>query len=268
MSLAAEDRHNRRDRQSGRWRLWVGAVTASLFAGCALAVFEYETNWIAGKVGAYLVSTNGVRQSTGSIWSRLTSEDRARNAIALEDLPTSPDASLPGAVSRGTYTLERIPPSGLPTYLALEYRRSPADTRDTRTLIEDHRIFAIGQRLLTEAHLEITVSETDVAQEVERTIELAGGLTTSPDDTTHIDPVRADIERTVSDVIREQRRVDEADRIRSSYQSGHVSQIFLNQMMGAYRGELYEDLDTRPATFTIDTEAVKTILGIADEVDR
>ena len=139
---------------------------------------------------------------------------------------------------------------------------SPADIRDTRTLIDAHRVFTIGRRIVANAQLEITLSETEVAREVDRTLELAGGLIASPDDTTHIDSLREDIERAVSDVIRERRRTEEAIRVRSAYADGKVIQIFLNQMMGAYRGELYEDGQSGVLTFTIEADTVASALGI------
>lgn len=263
MPLTDQDAQSEPDRPSTRWRLWLGAVITLPLIVFACAIVEYQTNWTAIWIGDYLVETNPARSSTGSIWSRLTSEDRARDAITVDELPSTTDTGLPATVSSGTYSIERIPPSGLPTFLALDYQPvSSTDYRDARALINAHRIFIIGQRLLASAHLEVTVSETAILQEVERTIERAGGLATSLDDTTDIDSIRTDIERTVSGVIREQRHLEEAERIRSAYLTGQVNQIFLNQMMGAYRGELYEDGQASALTFTIDTDAVATILGI------
>ena len=263
MPLTNQNAQIEPDRPSTRWRLWLGVLIALPLIVFACAVVEYQTNWTATRIGEYLVQTNPARSSTGSIWSRLTSEDRARDAITVDELQTTTNTGLPVTVSSGTYSIERIPPSGLPTFLALEYQPVlSTDHRDTRDLINAHRIFVIGQRLLTNAHFEVTISETAVSREVERTIEQSGGFATSPGDTIHIDSVRADIVRTVSDVIREQRRLEEAERIRSAYLTGQVNQIFLNQMMGAYRGELYEDGLAGSLPFTIDTDAVATILGI------
>lgn len=262
MPLNDQDAQNESDRPTRRWLLWLGVLAAIPLLGVALAVVEYQTNWTTDWIGGYLIQTNSVRRTSGSVWSRLTSEDQARDAIVLNELPTDVESGLPAVVSQGTYSLERIPPSGLPTFVALEYRRSSNATRDTRGLIADHRIFAIGQRLLADVRFEITVPDSSVVIEARRTLELAGGLTTSPDDTTHIDSLRVDIERAVSDVIRERRLEEEADRIRTGYLTGQVNQIFLNQMMGAYRGELYEDGEASPLTFTIATDSVAAIFNV------
>ena len=242
--------------------LWLCAAGGFPFIGVALVVIEFQTNRVAERVGDYLVRTNATRNTTGSVWSRLTSENLARDVIRIDDLPPTTEG-LPDAVSRGTYTLERIPTSGLPTFLAIDYRPvDPGIARSTRVLIDAHRVFSIGRRLLSDARLQVSVSETNIAQEVDRTIEQAGGLSASTEDQEPVDSLRADIVRTVSEVIREQRRQAESNRVRTAYSAGHVNQIFLNQVVGGYRGELFEEDRATPTTFTIETRLVADLLAI------
>ena len=98
--------------------LMVTLVLVALL-GAGVAWSEYQTNWFARRLGAFLLSTNALRPASGALWNDIQAQVRTQQAIDTVDPLPVPRAGLPDAVIRSRFEGSRVPESGVPIYVAV-----------------------------------------------------------------------------------------------------------------------------------------------------
>lgn len=231
-----------------------GAVLLS-GAGALFAFLEYRTNCIAIRVGEALDRNNARRATSGALWKRLDARAQVRDSMQTVVTPAA--AGLPDAVTEARFDVDRVPESGLPSFIAVwRTERSGNRGRETRELLKSVHAFNLGLSLLQMAILPDVRYRARIRSRVNALYRHAGetGQRDKADSMVVADSIRAAVRKRLERVFVEQFRSDERNRLMEAFRSGRVSQILIQSGLGAYHGELvYVDPERAPVRFEVDS---------------
>ncbi len=228
-----------------------------------MAFLEYRNNWIAGRVGEALDRTNDRRVRTGAIWNRLDARAEVRDSLRVVEAPSP--AGIPRAVAAARFDVDRVPVSGLPSFIAV-WRTHLAESanRETRELIGSVGAFDLGLSLLKLASLPEARYRARIRRRVDALYRHAGETQwrAEADALAIADSVRSDVrERLARDFV-EQFRSEERQRLTEAYKSGLVSQILIQSGLGIYHGELvYVDPERASVRFDVAPGGIAALFG-------
>lgn len=239
-----------------------GAVLLSA-AGALFAILEYRTNCIATWLGQELDRNNARRAMSGALWKRLDARAQVRDA--LQTVVTSVAAGLPDAVTDARFDVDRVPESGLPSFIAVWRTERPGNEgRETRELLSSVHAFNLGLSLLRMAVLPDVRYRARIRSQVDALYRHAGETAQrdEADSMVVADSIRADVRERLERVFVEQFRSDERKRLMEEFRSGRVSQILIQSGLGTYHGELvFVDPERAPVRFEVESEGMDERFG-------
>jgi len=242
------------------------------------AWIDYETNWVARRLGAFLVRSNHWRTATGDVWQRLDARARALETLNTRDVNALREMAdgLPEPVQQYQFQVERIPEIGPPGYVGIWKTRLATSDPDARALgevITSLRVYGQGRAMVTHLTLPDVHFHAQVRAQVEGLYAQLGDLNLQADtliaaegdtlSTLDPDSLRTAVfEELAADIIPGLKKQAKADLVRD-YEAGRIGQIFLHRDLGRYRGELYrEDAEQVPIHFELGSDVVLQILDI------
>ena len=250
---------------------------------CAITIviigyLEYRTNVVAQALGSYLVDINVSRASTGRLWDQISSEQVARTAIPDSTIRLdTPPSDLPPLVRRNSLSLERIPETGIPGFLAIQVDPVPDrnDIVETHRLIYGSRLARLGRDILERAEFDATAFLNEANS---RATEMAAGLeseessteldTTVATDSTLVshDAIRASVTETFVGVILEEHAARLKQEALADWYAGHIHQLFLNRALGDHIGELYyADPERSHSRFRLPNATASELFDVVSE---
>ena len=254
--------------RSIRPHLWHLLVTLFLIAvlGAGVAWSEYQTNWFARRLGAFLLSTNALRPESGALWQDIQAQARTQQAIDTADPLQMPRAGLPHAVIRSRFEGSRVPESGVPSYVAIYRTPLPGVDLNTRPLgdvIASLRVYRQGLAIVKALHLPDVHFHGEVRRQIDYLYAQVGDIeAVAPDSLGVIDPdsLKAAVFSELATTVIPDLRQREKDALIDAYQNGQVAQIFLYRDLGRFRGELFREGSQVPVVFEIEAGAVSEIV--------
>jgi hypothetical protein len=247
-----------------------------LLLGVGLAVLDYQTNFIATRLGKLLVSTNPLRLQVGNIWQRIESQTRTQKTIDPNETLSLNDIQkgLPDPIRQNRFKSEVIPDTGIPGYVSIWKTPLPNTNINDRSLndiITSRRIYQRGLAVIKALTLPDVHFHNQISTRVDQLYEQLGGLAPMPADSLLIvegdtldalapDSLKASIfNEMASEMIPTLKKTEKNTFIRT-YQEGQVIQLFLYRDLGRYRGEIYRtNAPETPIPFTISTDDVAQI---------
>ncbi|MCY3766300.1 MAG: hypothetical protein OXH06_12855 [Gemmatimonadetes bacterium] len=234
-------------------------------AGALLAFLEYRSNCIAIWVGEALDRNNARRAMSGALWKRLDARSQVRDSLRTVETPVA--AGLPGAVTDARFDVDRVPESGMPSFIAVwRTERSGNQGRETRELLKSIHAFNLGLSVLQMAIFPEVRFRDRIRSRVNALYRHAGeaGLREEADSMVVADSIRADVRERLERVFVEQFRSDERNRLMDAFRSGRVSQILIQSGLGTYHGELvYVDPERAPVRFEVESGGMDELFGNA-----
>ena len=254
--------------RSMRPHLWHLLVTLVLIAliGAGVAWSEYQTNWFARRLGAFLLSTNALRPESGALWQDIQAQVRTQQAIDASDPLPVPEAGLPDAVTRSRFGGSRVPESGVPSFVAIYKIPLPGVDLNTRPLgdvIASLRVYRQGLAIVKALHLPDVHFHAAVRKQIDQLYAQVGDIeAVAPDSLGMVNPdsLKAAVFSALATTVIPDLRLREQDALIEAYQNGEVAQIFLYRDLGRFRGELFREGSQVPVVFEIEAEAVFEIL--------
>ena len=243
-------------------------VTLVLIAllGAGVAWSEYQTNWFARRLGAFLLSINALRPESGALWKDIQAQARTQQAIDASDPLPVPRAGLPDAVTRSRFEGSRVPESGVPGYVAIYKIPLPGVDLNTRPLgdvIASLRVYRQGLAIVKALYLPDVYFHAEVHKQIDYLYAQVGDIETVARDTlgvTDPDSLKAAVfSELATEVIPDLRR-REKEALIDAYQNGQIAQIFLYRDLGRFRGELFREGSRVPVVFEIEADAVSEIV--------
>jgi hypothetical protein len=276
---------NRKTRQRPRRSFLQKALSAGLVAGilaslvAGLVFFEYRTNGIARRVGAYLVAANPGREAAGELWAHIENRQKAQETLAdtsraMEDAEADPGRpTLPPVVQACSFQMLRVPESGMPDFLSLTIRPGPSeDATDAPRLATARRLHDVIGRLLSEA----TLPGDDPHDMIERRVHdmLAAGEASPSgldgsaplDGAAAAEPLAADssLAGAVREVVTDALRREATEGLLRNLENGYIRQILINRGPDGYEGEMFhDDPESPPVAFRLRADVVARVLGIS-----
>lgn len=244
------------------------AVTLLLVVliGAGVAWSEYQTNWFARRLGAFLLSINALRPQSGALWQDIQAQARTQQAIDTADPLHVPRAGLPDAVIRSRFEGSRVPETGVPSYVAIYKIPLPGVDLNTRPLgdvIASLRVYRQGLAIVKALHLPDVYFHAEVRKQMDHLYAQVGDIeTVAPDSLGVLDPdslkvaVFLEFATTVIPDLRQR----EKDALINAYQNGQITQISLYRDLGRFRGELFHAGSQVPVVFEIEASAVSEIV--------
>ncbi|MBT3601682.1 MAG: hypothetical protein HOE48_22840 [Candidatus Latescibacteria bacterium] len=241
-----------------------------------MAVLDYQTNFIATRLGKLLVSTNPLRLQVGNIWQRIESQTRTQKTIDPNETLSLNDIQkgLPDPIRQNRFKSEVIPDTGIPGYVSIWKTPLPNTNINDRSLndiITSRRIYQRGLAVIKALTLPDVHFHNQISTRVDQLYEQLGGLAPMPADSLLIvegdtldalapDSLKASIfNEMASEMIPTLKKTEKNTFIRT-YQEGQVIQLFLYRDLGRYRGEIYRtNAPETPIPFTISTDDVAQI---------
>ena len=260
--------------------MWACGILAAVgLLGLASAWIDYETNWVARRLGRFLVRTNHWRTETGDVWQRLEARSHALETLSTRDAEALREMAdgLPGPVQQRRFQIERIPETGPPGYVGIWKTRLANADPDVRALgevITSLRVYAQGRAVMANLALPDVHFHAQVQAQVAGWYTQLGELDLQADtliaadgDTLHtLDPdsLRSAVFGELAvEIIPELKKKAEENLMRD-YEAGRIGQIFLHRDLGRYRGELYrEGAEQMPIHFKLGSEIVLQMLDIS-----
>lgn len=243
---------------------------AFLLAGVSggLAYVEYRTNLFAKWIGEALADTNAYRRRAGSLWQQLRARAQVREALD-HTTPAEgvPDGALPAAVADGRFQVERVPVSGMPTFLAVW--RTPVAGGTQRAMpevVESMRTYRLGLALLQAARLPDVRYRAQVQERVRAVFREAGDFEWAGEDSATVPPdsVAATVREALAGEFTAQLREKEIAVLLRQYEAGEVGQVLVQRGVGVYHGTLsYQDPTVPEVSFELMPGQVAEILGVA-----
>ena len=260
--------------RSIRPHLWHLLVTLFLIAvlGAGVAWSEYQTNWFARRLGAFLLSTNALRPESGALWQDIQAQARTQQAIDTADPLQMPRAGLPHAVTSSRFEGSRVPESGVPSYVAIYRTPLPGVDLNARPLgdvIASLRVYRQGLAIVKALHLPDVHFHAEVRKQIDHLYTQVGDIeAVAPDSTAQadslgvIDPdsLKAAVFSELATTVIPDLRQREKDALIDAYQNGEIAQIFLYRDLGHFRGELFREGSQVPVVFEIEAGAVSEIV--------
>ena len=239
-----------------------GAVLLSA-AGAIFAFLEFRTNAIAIWMGEALDRNNERRATSGALWKRLDARAQVRDSLQTEVTPAA--GGLPDAVTDARFDVDRVPESGLPTFIAVwRTERSGNRGPETRELLQSVNAFNLGLTLLRLAILPDVRYRARIRSRVDALYRHAGETAQrdEADSMVVADSIRADVRERLERAFVEQFRSDERNRLMEEFRSGRVSQILIQSGLGTYHGELvYVDPERAPVRFEVESAGMDERFG-------
>ena len=224
-------------------------------AGALFAFLEYRTNCIAIWVGEALDRNNSRRAMSGALWERLDARAQVRDSLQAVETPVV--GGLPGAVAEARFDVDRVPESGMPSFVAVwRTERSRNTGPETPELLKSVRAFNLGLSLLKSAVLPDLRFRDRIRRRVDALYRHAGGTERRDEADTVVvaDSILADVRERLERVFVEQFRSEERNRLVEEFRSGRVRQILVQSGLGAYHGELvYVDPERAPVRFDVES---------------
>ena len=251
--------------------LMVTLVLVALL-GAGVAWSEYQTNWFARRLGAFLLSTNALRPASGALWNDIQAQVRTQQAIDTVDPLPVPRTGLPDAVTSSRFEGSRVPESGVPIYVAIYKIPLPGVGLNTRPLgdvIASLRVYQQGLAIVKALHLPDVHFHAEVRKQIDYLYAQVGDIeVVAPDSTARadslgvVDPdslkvaVFSEFATTVIPDLRQR----EKDALIDAYENGEIAQIFLYRDLGRFRGELFREGSQVPVVFEIEASTVSEIV--------
>lgn len=256
-------------------------VTTSLFAlvlliGIGVAVLDYQTNFIATRLGKFLVVTNRLRPQVGNIWQRIEAQTRTQENIDQYETLSLNDIQkgLANPIRQNRFESEVIPNTNTPSYVAIWTTPTPntnINDRPLHDIISSRRIYQRGLAVIKA----LTLPDLHFHHQIQTRVEQIYAQFEDPNavaidtlvivegdtlETLAPDSLKASVFNELATEMIPTLKEKEKNALLKSYQEGHITQLFLYRDLGRYRGELYRDQapDT-PVPFTISTNAVAQI---------
>jgi len=254
----------------------VGLVGLGFTLFLALAVLDYQTNFIATRLGKLLMASNPLRPQVGNIWQRIEAQARTQANIDKNETLSLNDIQkgLPDPIRQNRFESERIPDTGIPGYVSIWKTPMPNTNINDRSLndiITSRRIYQRGLSVIQALTLPDVHFHSQVRARLEQLYAQFDDLNAVATDTLIIadgDTLEAlapeDLKAAVFDELAIEMiptlKEKEKKAFLKNYQEGHTIQLFLYRDLGRYRGELYhEHAPDTPIPFTISIEAVANI---------
>ena len=243
-------------------------VTLILIAliGAGVAWSEYQTNWFARRLGAFLLSVNASRPQSGALWQDIQAQARTQQAIdAADPLPVQ-RAGLPEAVTNSRFEGSRVPESGVPSYVAIYKIPLPGVDLNTRPLgdvIASLRVYRQGLAIVKVLHLPDVHFHAAVRKQIDYLYAQVGDIeAVAPDSLGMVNPasLKAAVFSELATTVIPDLRLREKEALIEAYQNGEIAQILLYRDLGRFRGELFREGSQVPVVFEIEAGAVSEIL--------
>lgn len=243
-------------------------VTLVLIAliGAGVAWSEYQTNWFARRLGAFLLSTNALRPESGAIWMDIQAQARTQQAIDTADPLPVPRAGLPDVVTNSRFEDSRVPESGVPDYVAIYKIPLPGVDLNTRPLgdvIASLRVYRQGLAIVKALHLPDVHFHAEVRKQIDYLYAQVGDIEAVAPDTlgvTDPDSLKAAVFSELATAVIPDLRKREKEALIEAYENGEIPQIFLYRDLGRFRGELFREGSRVPVVFEIEAGAVSEIV--------
>ena len=243
-------------------------VTLVLIAvlGAGVAWSEYQTNWFARRLGAFLLSINALRPQSGALWQGIQAQARTQQAIDTADPLPVPRAGLPDAVTNSRFEGSRVPESGVPSYVAIYKIPLPGVDLNTRPLgdvIASLRVYRQGLAIVKALYLPDVHFHAEVRKQIDRLYAQVGDIeAVTPDSLRVVDPdsLKDAVFSELATAVIPDLRLREKDALIDAYENGQIAQIFLYRDLGRFRGELFREGSRVPVVFEIEAHVVSEIL--------
>ena len=249
-------------------------VTLVLIAvlGAGVAWSEYQTNWFARRLGAFLLSINALRPQSGALWQDIQAQAQTQQAIDASDPLPVPRVGLPDAVTRSRFEGSRVPGTGVPSYVAIYKIPLPGVDLNTRPLgdvIASLRVYRQGLAIVKALYLPDVHFHGEVRKQIDRLYTQVGDIeTVAPDSAARADSLgvlnpdslKAAVFFELATAVIPDLRQREKDALIDAYQNGQIAKIFLYRDLGRFRGELFREGSQAPVVFEIEAGAVSEIV--------
>ena len=243
-------------------------VTLALIAllGAGVAWSEYQTNWFARRLGAFLLSINALRPESGALWQDIQAQAQTQQAIDASDPLPVQRAGLPDAVTHSRFEGSRVPESGVPSYVAIYKIPLPGVDLNTRPLgdvIASLRVYRQGLAIVKALYLPDVHFQAEVRKQIDHLYAEVGDIEAVAPDTlgvTDPDSLKADVFLEFATAIIPDLRLREKKALIEAYENGQIAQIFLYRDLGRFRGELFREGSQVPVVFEIEASAVSEIV--------
>ncbi len=243
-------------------------VTLVLIAllGAGVAWSEYQTNWFARRLGAFLLSVNALRPQSGALWQDIQAQARIQQAIDASDPLPVPRSDLPDAVTRSRFEGSRVPEDGVPDYVAIYKIPLPSVDLNTRPLgdvIASLRVYRQGLAIVKALYLPDVHFHAEVRKQIDYLYAQVGDIEAVVPDTLSVtdpDSLKAAVFFELAAAVIPDLRQREKDALIDAYENGEIAQIFLYRDLGRFRGELFREGSRVPVVFEIEAGAVSEIV--------
>ena len=241
-------------------------VTLFLVAliGAGVAWSEYQTNWFARRLGAFLLSTNALRPQSGALWQDIHAQTRTQQAIDSADPLPVPRAGLPDAVTRSRFEGSRVPETGVPSYMAIYKIPLPGVDLNTRPLgdvIASLRVYRQGLAIVKALYLPDVHFHAEVRKQIDHLYAQVGDIeAVVPDSPGVTDSLKVAVFSQLAITMIPDLRQREKDALIDAYQNGQIARIFLHRDLGRFRGELFREESQVPVVFEIEAGVVSEIV--------
>ncbi|MGA1196949.1 MAG: hypothetical protein ACO36I_10670 [Candidatus Latescibacterota bacterium] len=253
-----------------------GLLSGVFFLILALAILDYQTNFISIRLGKLLMASNPLRPQVGNIWQRIEAQARTQETIDKNETLSLNDIQkgLPDPIRQNRFESEQIPDTGIPGYVSIWKTPLPNTNINDRSLndiITSRRIYQRGLAVIEALTLPDVHFHSQVRARLEQLYAQFDDLNAVATDTLIIangDTLDAlapeDLKAAVFDELATEMiptlKEKERKAFLKNYQEGHTIQLFLYRDLGRYRGELYHDhAPETPIPFAISTAAVANI---------
>ena len=253
-----------------------GLLGFSLLFGLGIAILDYQTNFIATRLGKLLVVTNNLRPQVGNIWQRIEAQTLTQETIDQNETLSLNDIQkgLPDPIRQNRFESEVIPNTSTPSYVAIWKTPTPNTNINDRSLndiISSRRIYQRGLSVIKALTLPDIHFHNLIQTQVEQIYGQFDDLNTVATDTLVIvegdtldtwapDSLKLAVFNELATEMIPTLKQTEKNALLRTYQDGHITQLFLYRELGRYRGELYRDqAPNTPIPFTISADAVAQI---------
>lgn len=254
--------------------LTTSLLALSLLLSLGVAVLDYQTNFIAKRLGKLLVSTNTLRPQVGNIWQRIEAQTRTQETIDNNETLSLNDIQkgLPDPIRQNRFESDVIPQTGTPSYVSIWQTPTPHTNINDRSLndiIISRRIYQRGLAVINALTLPDIHFHNQIQMRLEQLYGQFDDLNTTDTlvivegdtlETLAPDSLKAAVFNELATEMIPTLKQTEKNALLRTYQEGHITQLFLYRDLGRYRGEIYRNhAPETPIPFTISTDAVAHI---------
>lgn len=257
----------------------LGLMGLSGLLGMGVAILDYQTNFIATRLGKLLVATNALRPQVGNIWQRIEAQTRTRETIDENETLSIQDIQkgLPDPIRKNRFESDVIPDTGIPGYVSIW--RTPVNIsindRSLNDIIISRRTYQRGLDVIKALSLPDVHFHNQVQSRVEQIYGQFDAINNMLTDSFLVvegdtlnslapDSLKAAVFHELAIEMIPALKKTEKDALIHTYQDGRIIQIFLYRELGRYRGEVYRETEpTTPIPFTVTTEDMARIFQFA-----